>query len=80
MEMVPSSQQNKRKQYQDLNSDKQNMNVKSSGKGKKSSSSGEVPDRLDSLIEKYRSKFSSQSLKSAKGAGGFGELKKWFEV
>ncbi|KMZ60112.1 putative RNA-binding protein [Zostera marina] len=80
MEMVPSSQQNKRKQYQDLNSDKQNMNVKSSGKGKKSSSSGEVPDRLDSLIEKYRSKFSSQSSKSAKGAGGFGELKKWFEV
>lgn len=74
---LPSSKQNKRK-YKDLNSDKQNINGKSSAKRKKSSS-GEITDRLDSLIEKYRSKFSRQSSKTAKGTGGFGELKRWFE-
>ncbi|XP_077213938.1 RNA-binding (RRM/RBD/RNP motifs) family protein isoform X1 [Tasmannia lanceolata] len=69
----------KKRKRQDFAVSEQQKEVKRSKKKKKKSSGREMEDKLDMLIEQYRSKFSHRSSNKV-GAlkQGSGELRRWF--
>ncbi|KAH7661916.1 nucleolar protein 4 [Dioscorea alata] len=69
----------KRKPQAGVDSEQQNAGKKSK-RAKNKSSGEEVVDKLDKLIEQYRSKFTQQGSGNAKGVASSGnKVRRWFE-